>query len=199
MGCTNHVPPFFALRCHRKAPGDLSLGYDALSAKVPSPPLCLGDCPLESLSASSSSSDLPRPRCLRQAGGLQGSTHIQTHHYIITWQVTAEKKKTERWREEKKVVVKKKKKMARERMSNTGCRITLFPRQETARPPPGVHSICPHTFFLMAYRKDALRIFLLHHPRHSSTELKSHRKLLSFTLQDKYSHFPCTSNVHTRY
>lgn len=101
-------PSFLRFRRHRKAPGDLSLGYDAPSAKVPSPPLCLGDCPLEPLSASSSSSDLPRPRCLRQAGGLQGSTHIQTNHYIITWQVTVEKKKkTERWGLEKKVGVKK--------------------------------------------------------------------------------------------
>lgn len=89
-------PSFLRFRRHRKAPGDLSLGYDAPSAKVPSPPLCLGDCPLEPLSASSSSSDLPRPRCLRQAGGLQGSTHIQTNHYIITWQVTVEKKKKNR-------------------------------------------------------------------------------------------------------
>lgn len=101
-------PSFLRFRRHRKAPGDLSLGYDAPSAKVPSPPLCLGDCPLEPLSASSSSSDLPRPRCLRQAGGLQGSTHIQTNHYIITWQVTVEKKKkTERWGLEKKVGIKK--------------------------------------------------------------------------------------------
>lgn len=101
-------PSFLRFRRHRKAPGDLSLGYDAPSAKVPSPPLCLGDCPLEPLSASSSSSDLPRPRCLRQAGGLQGSTHTQTNHYIITWQVTVEKKKkTERWGLEKKVGIKK--------------------------------------------------------------------------------------------
>ena len=125
--------------------------------------------------------------------------HTYRHTIISLLGKLQQKKKNRKVEGRKKGCCKKKKKMARERMSNSGCRITLFPRQETARPPPGVHSICPHTFFLMAYRKDALRIFLLHHPRHSSTELKSHRKLLSFTLQDKYSHFPCTSNVHTRY
>jgi len=78
-----------------KAETTHSLGYDALSANVPSLPLFPVDCLPDSLSTSSSSSDLPRLRCLRHTGGLQGSTHTHTdtdtdtdtalYHHLATY------------------------------------------------------------------------------------------------------------------
>lgn len=63
--------------------------YDVLSANVPSLSLCLSDCLLESLSTSSSSSDLPRLRCLRYTGGLRLLVSVTVrpvevlHHQVI--------------------------------------------------------------------------------------------------------------------